>query len=496
MADVENNAWTNEIFWQDGAYQHEQSPIYSYSAQGVRTSLAAAQPYQFCVAGGFASTQSLSNTPRYVSDNTLIQRLHMQEYEHELQYTTAGANHGYRERSGSGTTHSYARIKSATSSPGLAHYQIAADTHHVGTFLSQGESFGETSVAHNDSDLSTFEYTEEETHEDAGHDPDAEEGGSVSKTSGSKERLPCTHAECLGDNGEPKRFFSRKADVTRHYKSRHEVSRLDCPWPKCTRKGVQGFARSDHLTEHRRGYHQERIPKRIVGNSSERPDETTPTSNAGLNIVVQPMSTGVVSASASASLSPSFESTPTTSVAEMSDGNSGQLQTYYQDRDIAGCTSTAARKREASDESFDADQESNAEPTRIGDAPKRRRVSRLSVTAHTNKDMTRWESELSSTDRGSYYQTSQQPQQQTQPRPPSHGHGHSHGQNESMMYGPQPQTQSQTQSQTQHRSGSDMSTSLSSFYLQSHEIERYSQTPRMPPQYFQDQHRSIRNQFR
>jgi hypothetical protein len=93
-----------------------------------------------------------------------------------------------------------------------------------------------------------------------------------------KDKLPCYHPDCLGEDGQPRKFFSRKADVTRHYKSQHDITWLDCPWPKCLRKGTQGFPRKDHLTEHQRGYHQEPIPKRIGGNQPGKQAEAIPTS--------------------------------------------------------------------------------------------------------------------------------------------------------------------------------------------------------------------------
>lgn len=181
MADVQNNAWPDEGLWQRGGYQHEQSPGYSYLVQDFRTSSAADPPYQYVGVSGFASSQSFSNIPRYISDHTLTQRPRMQEYEHEQLYTTARANHNYRERSSSGPTPNYSHVRSATTSPSLAHYHIAADNQYVGTFLSRGESFGDTSVTHNGSDLSTFDYTEEETHEDTGEEQHAKENASVNR---------------------------------------------------------------------------------------------------------------------------------------------------------------------------------------------------------------------------------------------------------------------------------------------------------------------------
>ncbi|KAH0845539.1 hypothetical protein FOPE_11669 [Fonsecaea pedrosoi] len=86
-------------------------------------------------------------------------------------------------------------------------------------------------------------------------------------------RTFCPHEDCLGEDGSPKKFFSRKADVTRHYKSRHDIKYIDCPKKNCERKGSQGFTRRDHLTEHLRGFHMEKIAKRPVGNTKAKRGE-------------------------------------------------------------------------------------------------------------------------------------------------------------------------------------------------------------------------------
>jgi hypothetical protein len=77
-----------------------------------------------------------------------------------------------------------------------------------------------------------------------------------------KEPLYCMHPDCFDANGRPTKAFSRKVDVVRHHKTNHENTRIDCPRPKCIRKGQNGFTRMDHLREHQRGYHGDHIPKR------------------------------------------------------------------------------------------------------------------------------------------------------------------------------------------------------------------------------------------
>ncbi|EXJ59957.1 hypothetical protein A1O7_04105 [Cladophialophora yegresii CBS 114405] len=86
------------------------------------------------------------------------------------------------------------------------------------------------------------------------------------------DRMFCRHRDCLDEDGQPKKFFSRKADVTRHYKSRHDVTYIDCPKRNCERKGRQGFTRRDHLTEHLRGFHMELIAKRHNKVKKKEPD--------------------------------------------------------------------------------------------------------------------------------------------------------------------------------------------------------------------------------
>ncbi|PGH01455.1 hypothetical protein GX51_05263 [Blastomyces parvus] len=70
--------------------------------------------------------------------------------------------------------------------------------------------------------------------------------------------------------------FSRSADLSRHYPTVHfpDSVRLDCPKPRCSRKGEQGFTRQDHLNEHLRQYHKEPVAKRRSSkSSSQRPEQ-------------------------------------------------------------------------------------------------------------------------------------------------------------------------------------------------------------------------------
>ncbi|ETN41279.1 uncharacterized protein HMPREF1541_03214 [Cyphellophora europaea CBS 101466] len=80
----------------------------------------------------------------------------------------------------------------------------------------------------------------------------------------------CIHPDCLDASGQPQKFFSRKADVGRHVRSQHERNYIDCPKNRCARKGDGGFTRQDHLKEHLRQYHQEKLAKRASGSGSRR----------------------------------------------------------------------------------------------------------------------------------------------------------------------------------------------------------------------------------
>lgn len=61
--------------------------------------------------------------------------------------------------------------------------------------------------------------------------------------------------------------FIRKADLQRHYDTVHrsDQTTFDCPRPNCSRKGVNGFSRKDHMIEHLRMYHGQNVEKRVGG---------------------------------------------------------------------------------------------------------------------------------------------------------------------------------------------------------------------------------------
>ncbi|KKZ65657.1 hypothetical protein EMCG_08495 [[Emmonsia] crescens] len=82
-------------------------------------------------------------------------------------------------------------------------------------------------------------------------------------------RYVCMYPRCESS-------FSRSADLSRHYPTVHfpDSVRLNCPKPKCSRKGEQGFTRQDHLNEHLRQYHKEPVAKRRSSKSSSQHPET------------------------------------------------------------------------------------------------------------------------------------------------------------------------------------------------------------------------------
>ncbi|KLJ07560.1 hypothetical protein EMPG_16975 [Blastomyces silverae] len=103
--------------------------------------------------------------------------------------------------------------------------------------------------------------------EEAAMTPSRSSRGAGLERSGS--RYVCMFPHCESS-------FSRSADLSRHYPTVHfpDSVRLDCPKPRCSRKGEQGFTRQDHLNEHLRQYHKEPVAKRRSSKSSSQRPET------------------------------------------------------------------------------------------------------------------------------------------------------------------------------------------------------------------------------
>ncbi|KAJ8609868.1 hypothetical protein MRB53_038907 [Persea americana] len=73
-------------------------------------------------------------------------------------------------------------------------------------------------------------------------------------------RYYCEVPNCKDQYGKQS-SAGRKADLKRHMGSVHGKPFIDCEYPKCPRKGEDGFCRDDHYKEHLRGYHGKPIPK-------------------------------------------------------------------------------------------------------------------------------------------------------------------------------------------------------------------------------------------
>ena len=82
-------------------------------------------------------------------------------------------------------------------------------------------------------------------------------------------RYECDLEGCYEKNGR-KSTVSRKADLKRHKESVHSSPTIDCLWPRCSRRGSQGFCRKDHRDEHIRGYHGGELPDGTMQTTSSK----------------------------------------------------------------------------------------------------------------------------------------------------------------------------------------------------------------------------------
>jgi hypothetical protein len=81
-------------------------------------------------------------------------------------------------------------------------------------------------------------------------------------------RPHCAHPDCLDASGAVVKFFTRKADASRHRRTQHEDAKFDCPRNRCPRKGANGFTRNDHRNEHLRTMHGVQVPTRASRSGS------------------------------------------------------------------------------------------------------------------------------------------------------------------------------------------------------------------------------------
>ena len=81
---------------------------------------------------------------------------------------------------------------------------------------------------------------------------------------------PETQYPCLYEGCE--HISTQFSDLKRHYKThkaKDSAASIDCPKRGCSRVGVHGFTRNDHLNQHLRDYHkQDILEKRNDGDPS------------------------------------------------------------------------------------------------------------------------------------------------------------------------------------------------------------------------------------
>lgn len=80
------------------------------------------------------------------------------------------------------------------------------------------------------------------------------------KTVKSSPRYQCDLENCIDPDSGKRKSVGRKADLKRHMRSVHGRPTIDCKYPKCWRRGEDGFRREDHYIGHLRGYHLEQVP--------------------------------------------------------------------------------------------------------------------------------------------------------------------------------------------------------------------------------------------
>ncbi|KAE9970221.1 hypothetical protein EG328_006388 [Venturia inaequalis] len=129
----------------------------------------------------------------------------------------------------------------------------------------------------NSNNHSTAEYIT--TTNDLIRTPSQRSDGNRSQTSndGKDRRFICNRY--ANDESQCSSAFVRKSDLTRHIDCVHDKKpQFSCPVRNCSRKGVQGFTRRDHRTEHLRNFHHRDIPKRPRGDQQmdEEDDEDIP----------------------------------------------------------------------------------------------------------------------------------------------------------------------------------------------------------------------------
>ncbi|KIX00827.1 uncharacterized protein Z518_09892 [Rhinocladiella mackenziei CBS 650.93] len=243
-------AYTHAGYPQNHLYQDEYFQQPPYSMPIPDGTISAMTPMAISPQHGSPIHDNHFTTPRYIPPlpcHNFIQPTSLQAYLPEDAYTTSGPMNG--------------SLSSSCST-----YSI--DSQHSATYEGHQVDVEQSSICVRNPAPST--YGQDKVQGDSWK---GNVGGSTSNPrspSSSKDRVFCSHRDCMDDKGRPRKFFSRKADVTRHYKSAHDITYRDCPKPHCSRKGKQGFTRRDHLIEHLRGYHMEVIAKRQTGDNKNK----------------------------------------------------------------------------------------------------------------------------------------------------------------------------------------------------------------------------------
>ncbi|KAI1608995.1 hypothetical protein EDD37DRAFT_612296 [Exophiala viscosa] len=244
-------------FWREGYQQQQSQPqvlATSFHGFGHR-----AAPHHHCA----VSTEVCYSQPRYLPQYDLARSSTYHEHDRDESYIASSDSHGAKGRSLSGTTTDITDYEEAvvSNSPQTTYFLDEAGGQYAITGRVPDEAEEESPHGSRDRYLLDYGQLENGTY----HVALAQHDGGVGVSSNSltaRMKLPCPHSDCIGRDGRPKKFFSRKADVTRHVRSQHQKTFIDCPRLRCNRKGTRGFTRKDHLTEHLRGFHMEDHAKR------------------------------------------------------------------------------------------------------------------------------------------------------------------------------------------------------------------------------------------
>ncbi|KIW87310.1 uncharacterized protein Z519_11946 [Cladophialophora bantiana CBS 173.52] len=267
MGSYDHRDFLREHFGSDAFLpQQTLSMSVSEASSSLSISLPASMSYQL----GSPTYNNTCCTPRTIAPHpSYMLSLPTHGYHPEEAYAITGHSASARGRSCSGasTVSAEYSVASQEATPRSAYSFVEASTQYRAPYDDQVTHTG-APVLNSQEELSTPQNNQGHFLKQEGDEPNPSNSKSVADR-----QTFCPHRDCLDEEGRPRRFFSRKADVTRHYKSRHDIKYIDCPKRNCERKGSQGFTRRDHLTEHLRGFHMEKIAKRQISNSKAKRGE-------------------------------------------------------------------------------------------------------------------------------------------------------------------------------------------------------------------------------